>query len=189
MEPFQESSQHRFRDASASVAYICGDGRKPLAGEEWPRRLKCTLRPAINSQVLMDALPCAHHRIRSYTKNIRGGVLPASCGREHKTYTQRDQQDLAGPSYHCVKTVKSYKYYEISGGKNGQRDSLWVERVQGRRTRRDKRTRVGIFGEFRREFGIRERRGNGREGWGQARPCADCSFGKAGSAAPSAFFT
>ena len=34
MEPFQESSQHRFRDASASVAYICGDGRKPLAGEE-----------------------------------------------------------------------------------------------------------------------------------------------------------
>lgn len=34
MEPFQESSQHRFRDASASVAYICGDGREQLAGEE-----------------------------------------------------------------------------------------------------------------------------------------------------------
>ena len=69
-----------------------------------------------------------------------------------------------------MKTVKSYKYYEISGGTNGQRDRLWVGRVQGRRTRRDKRTRVGIFGEFRREFGIRERRGNGREGRGQARP-------------------
>ena len=34
MEPFQESSPPRFRDAAASVAYICGDGRKPLAGEE-----------------------------------------------------------------------------------------------------------------------------------------------------------
>lgn len=50
-------------------------------------------------QVLMDGFPPMCPSLdQKLRKKQEGGVLPASCGREHKTYTREISKTLAGPS-------------------------------------------------------------------------------------------